>query len=194
MTLACFIICGHILSISSQFPVSGPAVWILHELPALLLLMAYSYAVVEWPIELSNIYSPVIVLVRDLLFIEEAVTLSMNLLYIMVTFALKLAFILSTFVRNKGMFLRLLIFLIWLFTQVHQAVQGTISSSRSYTVILIPLLLCNWFITALYIFWSCYYDFWAQFALDDWIPLDIPRLILNICGCSKEISRIFILF
>ena len=37
-----------------------------------------------------------------------------------------------------------------------------------------------------------HYNFWAQFSLGDWISLDIPCLIINLCNCFKEINMIFI--
>ena len=112
MTMLYLIICSHICRFSSSFPVAGPDVQVLRKLPSLLLFMASIAAVVARPIEVSRIYSPIIALGDNFLFLEEAVNFYMDLLSAMVTFAFKLAFYLSIVMHNKSMFLHILIFLI----------------------------------------------------------------------------------
>ena len=194
MNLSCLIICIYIFILISSFPVSVPSVRVLCKLPALILLMASFFTVVVWPIESSRISFPVISLVSKFLFIEEAVNFYTNLLSSMVSFALKLSFPPSTAFLSKGMLLHIVIFLIWIFTQVYQAVNGNHlilqvihRHSDSFGVI---HLLYSWLVH----FWIRHCEFWAHFTLSDWISLDITCLIINLYNWFKEISRFFIFF
>ena len=161
MTLVWLIIFSNIWIFRIPFPVDGTAILIINELPSLLLIMAYFAYVMAWTIELYRIYPPGIILGRNFLFLDKSVNCSMDLLSAVVTFISKLAFSLSAVLHNKEIFLHLLIFLILIFTQVNQAVQGNHSVlqviHRHTSTFAAMQLLYYWLVK----FWILHYDFWS---------------------------------